>query len=105
LYTRSFDAGAVIRFFAGRTGRRTNSPPQFGQTFCKTPLTQSAQNVHSKEQIIASVDSGGKSLSQHSQFGRNASMSSSSHFCGNQLAEPRNAFTDFFRRYGHETQP
>jgi len=29
------------------------------------------QKVHSKEQIRASVESGGKSLSQHSQFGRN----------------------------------
>jgi hypothetical protein len=30
--------------------------------------------VHSKEHIIASRESGGKSLSQHSQFGRNSSM-------------------------------
>jgi hypothetical protein len=36
--------------------------------------TQSRQNVHSKVQIMASVASGGRSLSQHSQDGRNASM-------------------------------
>jgi hypothetical protein len=44
---------------AGRTGRGVNPPPQFGQTFSSTPATQAAQNVHSKLQIIASVDSGG----------------------------------------------
>ena len=35
---------------------------------------QSAQNVHSNEQIRASAAAGGRSLSQHSQPGRNASM-------------------------------
>ena len=35
---------------------------------------RSTQNVHSNEQIRASVESGGRSLSQHSQPGRNASM-------------------------------
>ena len=35
---------------------------------------QMAQNVHSNVQISASVDSGGKSISQHSQLGLNASI-------------------------------
>ena len=33
-----------------------------------------AQNVHSNEHIIASVESGGRSRSQHSQLGRSCSM-------------------------------
>ena len=33
--------------FAGRIGRGTKPPPQFGHTLCNLPLTQSAQNVHS----------------------------------------------------------
>jgi hypothetical protein len=31
---------------------------------------QDAQNVHSKEQMRARVESAGKSMSQHSQLGR-----------------------------------
>lgn len=37
-------------------------------------MAQPEQKVHSKEQILASVDSGGRSLSQHSQLGRNSSI-------------------------------
>jgi hypothetical protein len=37
-------------------------------------LAQSEQKVHSKEQIMAAVDSGGISLLQHSQLGRKESM-------------------------------
>ena len=55
---------------AGRIGLGTKPPPQFGQTSCSLVLTQSAQNVHSNEHIRASVASGGRSLSQYSQFGR-----------------------------------
>jgi hypothetical protein len=33
--------------FDGRTGRGTNPPPQFGQTFPRTSSTHEAQNVHS----------------------------------------------------------
>jgi hypothetical protein len=58
---------------AGRIGRGTKPPPQFGQTLNSTLSTQSAQNVHSYEQIRAIVDAGGRSLSQHSQFGRSSS--------------------------------
>jgi len=35
---------------------------------------QVAQKVHSKEQILASADSGGRSLLQHSQLGLRASI-------------------------------
>jgi len=60
--------------FAGRRGRTTSSPPQLGQIPASLLVAQSAQNVHSKVQIRASVDSFGKSLLQHSQFGRSASI-------------------------------
>src|SRR6202035_5232156 len=60
----------------GRIGLGTKPPPQFGQTLCSLLSTQSAQNVHSKEQIRASVASGGRSLSQYSQFGRSCSAMS-----------------------------
>ena len=74
--TRSVEGGrATIEIpgrhsLAGRTGRGSKPPPQFGHTFKSTCCTQSAQNVHSKLQMRASVEDGGKSLSQHSQFGR-----------------------------------
>jgi hypothetical protein len=71
---RSVDGGYFSSLLAGRCGRSTKSPPQFGQTPPSFESTQSAQNVHSNVQIIASVDSGGKSLLQHSQFGRNSSI-------------------------------
>jgi hypothetical protein len=61
---------------AGRIGRGTRLPPQFGQRPESFVSAQSLQNVHSNEQIIASAAAGGKSLSQHSQFGRSASMAS-----------------------------
>jgi hypothetical protein len=53
----------------GRTGLRTNSPPQLGHLLFTRVRTQSEQNVHSKEQIIASLESGGRSRLQHSQLG------------------------------------
>jgi hypothetical protein len=74
--TRWIDAGCFTRetpgrhSVAGRIGLGTNPPPQFGQTLCSFVSTHSAQNVHSYEQIRASAASGGKSLSQYSQFGR-----------------------------------
>jgi hypothetical protein len=51
-------------------------PPQFGQTPPNTHAAQSAQKVHSNLQIIASGASGGRSRSQHSQFGLNSSIGS-----------------------------
>jgi hypothetical protein len=50
-------------------GRCTSSPPQLGQR-PRSFRAQSTQKVHSKEQIRASGESGGKSRSQHSQPGR-----------------------------------
>jgi hypothetical protein len=70
LKTRSLDAGYFASLAAGRRGRTLNSPPQFGHTPCSTLVTQSAQKVHSKVQMRACVDSGGRSTLQHSQLGR-----------------------------------
>jgi hypothetical protein len=67
----SVEAGYLASQFAGLTGRAVKSPPQFGQTEFNFVSTQSRQNVHSKVQIIASGESTGKSLLQHSQFGFN----------------------------------
>ena len=75
LTTRFVEAGWRSSRSAGRIGRRTSSPPQFGQRPPSTPSAQSRQNVHSYEQIRASTESGGRSRSQHSQFGRSSSIS------------------------------
>jgi hypothetical protein len=74
LYTRSLDAGYLASFPAGRRGRETSSPPQLGHLPPSTPSAQAAQNVHSNEQMRASVESGGRSLSQHSQPGLSCSI-------------------------------
>jgi len=73
--TRCVDGGNFASFSAGRRGRATSSPPQFGHLPFSTVVTHVTQNVHSNEQMRASVDSGGRSLSQHSQFGRSCSIS------------------------------
>ena len=73
LNSRNVDAGYFSSFAAGRRGRCTSSPPQFGHVPRRTCVAQSSQNVHSKVQIVACVESGGKSRSQHSQFGRSSS--------------------------------
>jgi hypothetical protein len=73
---RRVDGGFFASFTVGRIGRGAKFPPQFGQTPLSLFSTQSRQNVHSNVQIIASVADGGRSLSQHSQLGRNSSMSS-----------------------------
>src|SRR3954462_13662531 len=90
---RSVNAGYFTSIAGGRIGRRTNSPPQFGQAPFSGPATQSLQNVHSNVQIIASRESGGRSRSQHSQFGRSASMSS-------LRVENRSVTSDHDDRYG-----
>jgi hypothetical protein len=54
-------------------GRLTSSPPQFGQTPCRTFSAQSRHQVHSYVQISTSGDAGSRSRSQHSQFGRSSS--------------------------------
>ena len=45
--TRTVDPGSFKSFAGGRTGRRSNPPPQFGHTPPSRCSTQSAQNVHS----------------------------------------------------------
>ena len=74
LKTRSVEAGNLSSLAAGRRGRATNSPPQLGHCARSTPLAHGSQNVHSKEQMRASADSGGRSRLQHSQFGRSLSI-------------------------------
>src|SRR5262249_38173195 len=59
-------------------GRGADWPGHEASAAVRTELkstlsTQSAQNVHSYEQMRAVVDAGGRSLSQHSQFGRSSS--------------------------------
>ena len=41
------DPEAPLELEAGRIGRRSKPPPQFGQTLCSLLSEQSAQNVHS----------------------------------------------------------
>jgi hypothetical protein len=74
LNTRSCEGGYCSSIAAGRIGRRMSSPPQLGQRPPSTFSTQFRQKVHSNEQIIASRESGGRSLSQHSQLGLSKSM-------------------------------
>jgi hypothetical protein len=71
---RRVEGGLFLSFGAGRTGRGAKFPPQLGQTPPSLLSTQSRQNVHSNVHIMASVADGGKSLSQHSQLGRNSSI-------------------------------
>ena len=74
LNTRFVEAGNITSRDAGRRGRATSSPVQFGQRPFNCVFTQSAQNVHSNEQMRAASESGGKSQSQHSQFGLTSSI-------------------------------
>lgn len=74
LNTRLVDGGLFASLFAGRRGRATSSPPQFEHFPFSTLVAQSMQNVHSKEQIRASAESAGRSLSQHSQPGLSSSI-------------------------------
>tara|TARA_R110001606_G_scaffold278949_2_gene427511 strand:+ start:151 stop:426 length:276 start_codon:yes stop_codon:yes gene_type:complete len=77
--TRSLEGGLFTNLLAGRMGLGAKSPPQFGQRLLGNLVsTQSRQKVHSKLQIMASSADGGKSLSQHSQFGLNSSIHFSS---------------------------
>ena len=62
-------AGCLVKSSAGRTGRRTSSPPQLGQTKLRRVWQHCRQNVHSNVHTYASSDSGGRSRSQHSHPG------------------------------------
>ena len=77
LTTRSVEAGLAASLDAGRRGRGSSSPPQLGQVPFSVTAAQVAQKVHSNEQMRASVESGGRGLSQHSQLGRSWSMEGS----------------------------
>src|SRR3984957_12803587 len=85
--TRTIDAVFFSSFETGRIGRGVRFPPQFGQRPRSLFSTQSRQKVHSKVQIIASAASGGRSLLQHSQLGRNSSIK----ICGSRR---RNKFPE-----------
>jgi hypothetical protein len=82
LNTRSVEAGHLTSRCAARVGRRAKPPPQFGHLLASFDSAQCWQNVHSNEQINASVESGGRSLLQHSQFGRICSMGAPSSVVG-----------------------
>ena len=84
----------------GRIGLGEKPPPQFGQTLPRTEATQFAQKVHSKLQILASVELGKRRVLQCSQVGRSSSMSNlprnleassltTARFCEGYLAPPR----------------
>jgi hypothetical protein len=73
LKTRFVEGGLAASLFAGLIGRGCRLPPQLGHVPPRRISAQSRQKVHSKVQIIASGTSGGRSLLQHSQFGRSSS--------------------------------
>ncbi len=75
LVTRTVEAGLFFSEASGLIGRVTKLPPQFGQFPLRIFSAQAEQNAHSNEQMRALVACGGKSPSQHSQFGRISSMS------------------------------
>jgi hypothetical protein len=64
---RCVDGGCFASSVAGRIGRGTKLPPQFGHVSLNRSCAQVAQNVHSKLQITTSAASGGSDLPQHSQ--------------------------------------
>jgi hypothetical protein len=70
LKIRSVEGGYLPSLDSGLMGRRTNSPPQFGQTPASLEVAHSSQNVHSKEQMRAFLAPGGRSRLQHSHAGR-----------------------------------
>src|SRR5258706_2799249 len=78
--TISTEAGTAVKKFwpfhgrAGRMGRALKPPPQFGHTLSSVSSTQVRQNVHSKEQILASRELGNKRAPQFSQVGRISSI-------------------------------
>jgi hypothetical protein len=68
------EGGLSANLLAGRRGLATSSPPQLGHTPPSTLSAHVWQKVHSNEQMRASVEAGGKSVSQHSQLGRSSSI-------------------------------
>jgi hypothetical protein len=72
--TRFVEAGHFLSNSTDRRGRAINSPLQFGHRPASTWVVQYAQNVHSKEQMRATAESGGRSALQHSQLGLSSSI-------------------------------
>ncbi len=66
-----------FQFLDGLTDLGGRPPPQFGQTLPSTRSTQSAQHVHSYEQIRASGEIGGSDVLQCSQVGLSSGLTSS----------------------------
>jgi hypothetical protein len=62
-----------VATLGGRRGRATSSPPQLGHRPARL-FSHAAQNVHSKEQMRAFAESGGRSLLHRSQLGRISSI-------------------------------
>ena len=86
LKTRSVEAGFLGSIASGRLGLGNNSPPQLGHVPASFVSVHSEQKVHSKEQILASVESGGRSRLQHSHPGLSWSMADSCFLEGSVLA-------------------
>ena len=87
LKTRSVEAGFLASIASGRLGLGNNSPPQLGHNPASFVSVQSEQKVHSKEQILASVESGGRSRLQHSHPGLSWSMADSCFLDGSVLSQ------------------
>ncbi len=68
LNTLSTLIGYFSNLECGRVGLFSKPPPQLGQTFSKMFSTHWIQNVHSKVQIMASLESFGNILPQFSQL-------------------------------------
>ena len=64
-----FEGGYFFINADGLIGRFEKFPPQFGHTFFNKFSTQSLQKVHSKVQIIASLELNGNDLLQCSHVG------------------------------------
>jgi len=75
LKTLLTEGGLFASLLAGRRGRGSSSPAQLGHLLLRILIAQSWQKVHSNEQILATVESGGRFLSQHSQLGLRSSIS------------------------------
>lgn len=78
-----------LQFVEGRIGRGTKPPPQLGQTLPRSSSTHVAQNVHSKLQMRASSDAGGRGLLQCSQEGRSSSTADFLCETSNEKVKPR----------------
>ena len=92
------EGGYRSKYFASRVGRLCKSPPQLGQVFWSFPVVQDSQNVHSKEQIIATRLSGPRPRSQHSHLSVIANIVTSElHSCSSTVW-PRQYILLLFRQ-------